>query len=69
MLAIGAAMLGAAHVLGVDCDEGALEVAADNCDAFDGITVGFRDSLLMVPMYLKGAVSGQLVRASEMRPW
>lgn len=39
MLAIGASMLGAAHVLGVDCDEGALEVAAENCDAFDGIMV------------------------------
>lgn len=39
MLAIGAAMLGATHVLAVDCDEDALEVAADNCGAFDGLPV------------------------------
>lgn len=39
MLAIGSAMLGAAHVLAVDCDADALEVAADNCDAFEGIAV------------------------------
>ena len=39
MLAIGAAMLGAAHVLGVDCDAGALAVAAENCGTFDGIAV------------------------------
>lgn len=39
MLAIGAAMLGAAHVLAVDCDEGALQTAAENCGAFDGLPV------------------------------
>jgi predicted RNA methylase len=39
MLAIGAAMLGATHVLAVDCDEEALEVAAENCGAFDDLPV------------------------------
>jgi predicted RNA methylase len=39
MLAIGAAILGATHVLAVDCDEGALEVAAENCEAFDNLPV------------------------------
>ena len=39
MLAIGAAMLGATHVVAVDCDEEALEVAADNCSEFDGLPV------------------------------
>jgi Ribosomal protein L11 methyltransferase (PrmA) len=39
MLAIGAAMLGATHVLAVDCDEEALEVAAENRGAFDDLPV------------------------------
>jgi predicted RNA methylase len=39
MLAIGAAILGATHVLAVDCDEEALEVAADNCSEFDSLPV------------------------------
>jgi len=35
MLAIGAAALGACHVLGVDIDTDALEAAQSNCDGFD----------------------------------
>ena len=43
MLAIGSAMLGAAHVLGVDCDADALATAADNINAFDGLEVCAND--------------------------
>ncbi len=39
MLSIGAALLGAGHVLGVDCDADALNVALDNCEEFEGIPV------------------------------
>jgi Ribosomal protein L11 methyltransferase (PrmA) len=39
MLAIGAAILGASHVLAVDCDEGALDTAAENCQEFDSLPV------------------------------
>ena len=35
MLAIGAALLGSSHVLGVDIDLDALELAQQNCDDFD----------------------------------
>ena len=43
MLAIGSAMLGAAHVMGMDCDADALATAADNIDAFDGLEVCAND--------------------------
>lgn len=39
MLSIGAALLGAGHVLGVDCDADALNVALDNCEEFEGLPV------------------------------
>eukprot|EP00798_Chlamydomonas_sp_ICE-L_P020578 gene20578-27374_t len=35
MLCIGAAILGAPHVIGIDVDPDALEVAQENCDQFD----------------------------------
>ena len=35
MLSIGAAILGACHVIGVDVDSDALEIARDNIDEFD----------------------------------
>ena len=36
MLSVGAALLGASHVLGLDLDPEALEVAQENCQDFDG---------------------------------
>jgi hypothetical protein len=36
MLSVGAALLGSPAVLGVDVDPDALEVAASNCDQFEG---------------------------------
>lgn len=39
MLGIGAAVLGASHVLGIDLDPDALEVAQSNCDDFDDLPV------------------------------
>jgi predicted RNA methylase len=39
MLGIGAALLGACHVIGVDIDDGALEVAASNIDQFEDLAV------------------------------
>ena len=39
MLGIGAAVLGASHVLGIDLDPDALVVAQSNCDDFDGLPV------------------------------
>ena len=35
MLAVGAALLGSPHVLGIDIDPDALEVAQSNCDQFE----------------------------------
>lgn len=35
MLSIGAAMLGALHVMGVDCDADALRVAQQNVDEYE----------------------------------
>ncbi len=41
MLSIGAALLGARHVVGVDVDPDALEVAQDNVEEFeDPLPVG-----------------------------
>ena len=39
MLGIGASMLGSPHVLGIDIDADALEVAITNADGFEGLTV------------------------------
>jgi len=40
MLSIGAALLGSSHVLGLDVDPDALEMAESNCEQFeDGLPV------------------------------
>ena len=39
MLSIGAAMLGSPHVIGVDIDDDALQIAQENCDQFEGLQV------------------------------
>ena len=39
MLGIGAAILGSAHVIGVDIDADALQIAQDNCDQFEDLQV------------------------------
>lgn len=39
MLGIGAAVLGASHVLGIDLDPDALVIAQSNSDAFDALPV------------------------------
>lgn len=39
MLAIGAALLGSAHVLAIDCDADALSTAAQNCLRFEDLPV------------------------------
>ena len=40
MLGIGAAMLGSAHVIGIDIDEDALQTAQENCQQYEGLQVG-----------------------------
>jgi len=39
MLGIGAAVLGASHVLGIDLDPDALTIAQSNCDDFEDLPV------------------------------
>jgi len=39
VLAIAATLMGASHVIGVDIDESALEVALENCDGFEDLYV------------------------------
>lgn len=39
MLSIGAALLGASHVLGIDLDADALDTARENCEAFEDLPV------------------------------
>lgn len=39
MLSIGAALLGAGHVLGIDADEDALCIAQENLDEYEGMPV------------------------------
>lgn len=39
MLSIGAALLGAGHVLGIDADEDALDIARENLDEYEGMPV------------------------------
>lgn len=39
MLGIGAAILGSAHVIGIDIDADALQIAQDNCDQFEDLQV------------------------------
>lgn len=41
MLAIGCALLGAAHVIGIDIDEAALEIAAANAAEFEELPIDF----------------------------
>jgi rRNA N6-adenosine-methyltransferase METTL5 len=41
MLAIASALMGAAHVVGVDRDEDALALAASNLAHFEGVSVDF----------------------------
>lgn len=48
MLAIGAALLGACHVIGIDVDSDALETAQDNMDQFEDLPVGAEISDLQV---------------------
>ena len=42
MLAIGAALLGAPHVIGVDIDADALELACSNTEEFEDMQAGAR---------------------------
>lgn len=39
MLGIGAAVLGASHVLGIDLDPDALAIAQSNCEDFEDLPV------------------------------
>lgn len=41
MLGIGAAMLGSAHVIGIDIDEDALQTAQENCQQYEGLQIDF----------------------------
>lgn len=45
MLAIGAALLGSAHVVGVDIDAGALDTAEANVDAFEDLQASWGTSV------------------------
>ncbi len=40
MLSIGASLLGSSHVMGLDVDADALEIACSNLDEFHGLNVG-----------------------------
>lgn len=42
MLAIGAALLGSSHVIGLDIDSDALEVAQSNVEGFEDVQASIR---------------------------
>lgn len=43
MLSIGAAMLGSSHVVGMDVDADALQIAQSNVEEFEDLRIGVHD--------------------------
>ena len=56
-MSIGAAMLGSPHVIGIDIDDDALQIAQENCDQFEGLQV----------IYLGCRVTKQAMTSHSMR--